>query len=68
MSKAYFLRFGSLPPAMLEFYELHRRAGFPRAQIEVIQLAEKLSLHLEAFFIIIDALDKAIRTMSAQRF
>lgn len=56
--KQVLMQVGSLPPAMLEFYELHRRAGFPRAP-EVIQLAEKLSLYFDAFFIVIDALDES---------
>jgi hypothetical protein len=53
------MQLSPLPQALLDFYELHRRAGFPPSPAEVAQIISKLSSDFEACFIIVDALDES---------
>lgn len=57
--KQLLMHLGPLPQVMLDFYELHKRAGFPRSHAEVSQLIGKLGSHFDACFIVVDALDES---------
>jgi hypothetical protein len=57
--KQLLMQLSPLPQTMLDFYELHRRAGFPPSPAEVSQIIGKLCSNFEACFIVIDALDES---------
>jgi hypothetical protein len=57
--KQLLMQLSPLPQIMLDFYELHRRAGFPPSPADVAQIIGKLCSNFEACFIIIDALDES---------
>jgi len=57
--KQLLMQLSPLPQTLLDFYELHRRAGFPPSPAEIAQIIGKLSMDFEACFIIVDALDES---------